>query len=130
MESVINKGEVKLAMEKIFDYLSANNIPIVLEMDSIGRICTFSARTDEPISYSWLKLDLVKYKGFKEVDGEVKIFFFCNIYKNIYFLKEHFDYIYQSAIKHSHAETVKILREYIIDREERYGQRQIQAKAC
>jgi hypothetical protein len=116
---------VKKSLNKAFNYLSTRPVAIPIEYKR-GRIWICSALSNEVICYSWLKLDLTRYCGYEESDNGTKVYFFCNIYKNIFLYKKDFEYIYSSAIKHGNKKTIHILKEYIINRDLNNG---IQAKA-
>lgn len=94
----------------------------------VKRIPIYSAQDNQPITHSWFKLKLSEYKGYKETAEAVKIFFFCDIYKNIYIKENQYNYILDAALRHNDLGIVEILTKYKKDREG-YA-REIQAEAC
>lgn len=107
-------------LQNFFKLVENNPIPLPVELQGPHqRIWVFSANSkkEEVATYSWLKLDLTKYCGFKKDGDKIKVFFHCNIYKNIYFLENHFYYIYSSAILQGNIKILTILKEYIKERE-------------
>jgi hypothetical protein len=122
--SDLTRDDLKDFFEVIEQYGLAIPIP------NVGsRVCIYSLEENNIIHYSWLKLKLTKYNGFKRINDEIRIYFYCDIYKNVYLNENDYNYVLQSSIKHEDQSTFLILKEYLLDKWEG-DVRKIQAKAC
>lgn len=123
MELTDKNNLTKQDLNNFFTIAATHSMPIYLELKGdkkrVARVAVFSAssKKENVVTFSWLKLDLSKYCGFKKEKNHIKIFFHCNIYKNIYFLENDFYYIYSSAIRHNNHEILAVLKEYLKEKE-------------